>query len=257
MEVDSGIDLTMMTPPPAKVAPPPATGGNTSLDTGVSSDLSESRPSLNGDDSELSESGCEYDAADADRRRNDSAYCGGERKRRMDREEEEEFEDEASAADAAGHWSSAKRPLLQLASGAVHPATAPYGALRAVHDLADIPAILHLASSASAASAPAGHAHAGEMELRGEEHLKEQLLLLNTSADEYRNEEDDPFSASLREMKLKGEFPCRLCDAVFPNLRALKGELKCPPPRLLPHTNLIHSNLTEGYLRSPLPTTLI
>ena len=42
-------------------------------------------------------------------------------------------------------------------------------------------------------------------------------------SDEYKNEEDDPFSAVLREMKLKGEFPCRLCHAVFPNLRALKG----------------------------------
>ncbi|XP_059472907.1 ras-responsive element-binding protein 1 isoform X2 [Neocloeon triangulifer] len=28
---------------------------------------------------------------------------------------------------------------------------------------------------------------------------------------------------SLRQMKLRGEFPCRLCSAVFPNLRALKG----------------------------------
>ncbi|CAB3365985.1 Hypothetical predicted protein [Cloeon dipterum] len=28
---------------------------------------------------------------------------------------------------------------------------------------------------------------------------------------------------SLRQMKLKGEFPCRLCTMVFPNLRALKG----------------------------------
>jgi hypothetical protein len=28
---------------------------------------------------------------------------------------------------------------------------------------------------------------------------------------------------SLRQMKLRGEFPCRLCAAVFPNLRALKG----------------------------------
>ncbi len=30
----------------------------------------------------------------------------------------------------------------------------------------------------------------------------------------------------IRDMKLKGEFPCRLCDAVFPNLRALKGHNK-------------------------------
>ena len=36
-------------------------------------------------------------------------------------------------------------------------------------------------------------------------------------------QDDDP---ALKEMKLKGEFPCRLCTAVFPNLRALKGHNK-------------------------------
>lgn len=36
-------------------------------------------------------------------------------------------------------------------------------------------------------------------------------------------EEQDCFAAELRKMKAKGEFPCRLCQAVFPNLRALKG----------------------------------
>jgi len=36
-------------------------------------------------------------------------------------------------------------------------------------------------------------------------------------------QDDDP---ALKEMKLKGEFPCRLCPAVFPNLRALKGHNK-------------------------------
>ena len=36
-------------------------------------------------------------------------------------------------------------------------------------------------------------------------------------------QDDDPV---LKEMKLKGEFPCRLCPAVFPNLRALKGHNK-------------------------------
>ena len=30
----------------------------------------------------------------------------------------------------------------------------------------------------------------------------------------------------IRDMKLKGEFPCRLCPAVYPNLRALKGHNK-------------------------------
>ena len=48
--------------------------------------------------------------------------------------------------------------------------------------------------------------------------------MLTNPPEEYKNEEDDPFSAVLREMKLKGEFPCRLCEAVFPNLRALKGK---------------------------------
>ncbi len=36
-------------------------------------------------------------------------------------------------------------------------------------------------------------------------------------------QDDDP---ALKEMKLKGEFPCRHCTAVFPNLRALKGHNK-------------------------------
>lgn len=36
-------------------------------------------------------------------------------------------------------------------------------------------------------------------------------------------DEEDCFAAEFRKMKLRGEFPCRLCTAVFPNLRALKG----------------------------------
>lgn len=40
-----------------------------------------------------------------------------------------------------------------------------------------------------------------------------------------RDEEEaqDAFTAEFRKMKLRGEFPCKLCVAVFPNLRALKG----------------------------------
>ena len=34
---------------------------------------------------------------------------------------------------------------------------------------------------------------------------------------------DDPV---IKDMKLKGEFPCRLCPAIYPNLRALKGHNK-------------------------------
>lgn len=36
-------------------------------------------------------------------------------------------------------------------------------------------------------------------------------------------EAQDQFAQEFRKMKLRGEFPCRLCTAVFPNLRALKG----------------------------------
>lgn len=40
-----------------------------------------------------------------------------------------------------------------------------------------------------------------------------------------RDEEEaqDAFTSEFRKMKLRGEFPCKLCTAVFPNLRALKG----------------------------------
>ncbi|EZA51198.1 Ras-responsive element-binding protein [Ooceraea biroi] len=45
-----------------------------------------------------------------------------------------------------------------------------------------------------------------------------------TCSSEYNEEEaQDSFTAEFRKMKLKGEFPCKLCTAVFPNLRALKG----------------------------------
>ncbi|XP_030754430.1 uncharacterized protein LOC115881178 [Sitophilus oryzae] len=40
---------------------------------------------------------------------------------------------------------------------------------------------------------------------------------------EQEEESQDNFVLEFRKMKLRGEFPCRLCTAVFPNLRALKG----------------------------------
>lgn len=40
---------------------------------------------------------------------------------------------------------------------------------------------------------------------------------------EQEEESQDVFATEFRKMKLRGEFPCRLCSAVFPNLRALKG----------------------------------
>lgn len=88
-------------------------------------------------------------------------------------------------------------------------------------DLADIPSILHLASTAT--TTPSGR-HVNDVFL----HADQDDKLLTNPPEEYKNEEDDPFSAVLREMKIKGEFPCRLCEAVFPNLRALKGKNKSP-----------------------------
>ncbi|XP_011315168.1 ras-responsive element-binding protein 1 [Fopius arisanus] len=38
--------------------------------------------------------------------------------------------------------------------------------------------------------------------------------------------EEEAYAAELKQMKLKGQFPCRLCPEVFPNLRALKGHHK-------------------------------
>lgn len=40
--------------------------------------------------------------------------------------------------------------------------------------------------------------------------------------EEEQEQEQDGFAQEFRRMKLSGEFPCRLCDAVYPNLRALK-----------------------------------
>uniref|UniRef100_A0A0K2VAG4 Pebbled [Tribolium castaneum] n=1 Tax=Lepeophtheirus salmonis TaxID=72036 RepID=A0A0K2VAG4_LEPSM len=45
----------------------------------------------------------------------------------------------------------------------------------------------------------------------------------NQDFSEQMLDENDPL---IRDMKMKGEFPCRLCTAVYPNLRALKGHNK-------------------------------
>lgn len=43
------------------------------------------------------------------------------------------------------------------------------------------------------------------------------------SSDHHEEEMQDDFAHEFRKMKLKGEFPCKLCTMIFPNLRALKG----------------------------------
>ncbi|XP_050296749.1 ras-responsive element-binding protein 1-like [Anthonomus grandis grandis] len=53
--------------------------------------------------------------------------------------------------------------------------------------------------------------------------LKPTLEIGQDSKTENEEETQDSFAIEFRKMKLRGEFPCRLCTAVFPNLRALKG----------------------------------
>ena len=67
--------------------------------------------------------------------------------------------------------------------------------------------------------------------------IKLSKSIFNTSTDdlsikdssEYDQDYDKEFDDNedlIRDMKLKGEFPCRICPAVYPNLRALKGHNK-------------------------------
>ncbi|XP_011208535.2 uncharacterized protein LOC105229783 [Bactrocera dorsalis] len=78
-------------------------------------------------------------------------------------------------------------------------------------DLADIQSILNMTSSSSTSN-----------------FLKNFEQSVNTPSSNYSMDKDeeeaqDAFTSEFRKMKLRGEFPCKLCTAVFPNLRALKG----------------------------------
>ena len=76
-----------------------------------------------------------------------------------------------------------------------------------------------------------------------------------TLSSEYHEEEtQDAFAAEFRKMKLKGEFPCRLCKEIFPNLRALKGHNRthlCVGPgmpypcNICPYTSTDKTTLTR------------
>ena len=92
-------------------------------------------------------------------------------------------------------------------------------------DLADIPSIITMAQNFPGIN-------------KGESKPSEQSAADNDmtieeddeagSPKKMRLDEDPPFDDDpvIKEMKLKGEFPCSLCPAVFPNLRALKGHNK-------------------------------
>lgn len=98
-------------------------------------------------------------------------------------------------------------------SSSLNDSPPPQKMIRSLHqqdskDLADIQSIINVTSSA------------GFMRQldKPTTPIKDQL---NNSMHE--EEAQDAFTAEFRKMKLRGEFPCKLCTKVFPNLRALKG----------------------------------
>ncbi|XP_045505492.1 ras-responsive element-binding protein 1-like isoform X2 [Colias croceus] len=85
----------------------------------------------------------------------------------------------------------------------------------AARDLADIQSILNVTSAGSLLE-----------RLTGTRVALESAVLTppdTIGKDREQEETQDNFAAEFRRMKLRGEFPCRLCPAKFPNLRALKG----------------------------------
>ncbi|KAI8432741.1 hypothetical protein MSG28_013700 [Choristoneura fumiferana] len=85
----------------------------------------------------------------------------------------------------------------------------------AARDLADIQSILNVTSTGSLLERLTGTRVP----------LESSVLTPPDTVGKEREQEEsqDNFAAEFRRMKLRGEFPCRLCPAKFPNLRALKG----------------------------------
>lgn len=85
----------------------------------------------------------------------------------------------------------------------------------AVRDLADIQSILNVTSASSLL----------ERLTSTRVGIESTMLTPPDTCGKEREQEEtqDSFAAEFRRMKLRGEFPCRLCPAKFPNLRALKG----------------------------------
>ncbi len=82
-------------------------------------------------------------------------------------------------------------------------------------DLADVQSIISVTRASGLSTA--GSETADDNKSEGDEGEDEAGLPLGSQDD------NDPL---IKDMKLKGEFPCRLCPAVYPNLRALKGHNK-------------------------------
>lgn len=79
-------------------------------------------------------------------------------------------------------------------------------------DLADIQSIISMTTNGSLLQ-----------QLQTKTDLTPNKNFEETNRSEQEEESQDLFAVEFRKMKLRGEFPCRLCTAVFPNLRALKG----------------------------------
>jgi len=278
-----------------------SSGGNTSMDTGVSSDLSESRPSLIGDDDddedaeltildESIEGGEEEehqiggeggsDGAESGRHSADSAALRQRRIKRRTRKGRDDDEDDATLSKSGGRKRqrlmqmqnnggnsiapsssslsssnsirnqqqriSIRNSIVESAAAAVVAATAAVnlkcpecgndsfaGRTQLIHHLELAhPAALALVAAAAAATAsidPAKHLSTTTATSSGQtvnQLLQDRFIAAGEEAeDEYENEHDDPFTVLLRDMKMKAQFPCRLCTAVFTNLGALKGKI--------------------------------
>lgn len=87
-------------------------------------------------------------------------------------------------------------------------------------DLADIQSIISVASSGGLLHDLSKSPQPTVLEVTPPDSGSRMGMYDATVADE---EQQDCFAAEFRKMKLRGEFPCRLCTAIFPNLRALKG----------------------------------
>lgn len=90
--------------------------------------------------------------------------------------------------------------------------SASKGSASEYRDLADIQSMINVSSSGSELLRQL------DQPLQSTASSTEQLY----SRDD-EEAQDPSFTAEFRKMKLRGEFPCKLCTAVFPNLRALKG----------------------------------
>ena len=272
------------------------------MDTGVSSDLSESRPSLIGDDDDdedaeltiLDESieggGGEEeehqiggeggsDGAESGRHSADSAALRQRRIKRRTRKGRDDDEDDATLSNSGGRKrqrlmqmqnnggnsialssspSSSSNSIrnqqqrISIRNSIVESAAAAVAATAAVNlkcpecgddsfagrtqlihhlELAH-PAALALVAAAAAATAsidPAKHLSTTTALSSGQkvnQLLQDRFIAAGEEEeDEYENEHDDPFTVLLRDMKMKAQFPCRLCTAVFTNLGALKGKI--------------------------------